>query len=313
MDYSGLIGGITGVAGNLLNYGLQDNINDENIANQWQMFRENQRYQNDQNLKMYSTLRKSLEGAGLNINSAFGGYPTTTAPSSSMATKVSPQIDTVGIAQLLQQAPLVKAQARKDNADAESQEIENQRKRSEDNAIKYYDILEAYNNATDEKQKEQYINQLQEVDVVPHNKGWFDSRKAWRQFQTEVEELSARDFKAKLDKLVWSGQYDNQEVVSALQNIPLADYNKVCEDIKNLIKDREVMESVKALNDQKTSESKANEEMIKFQKKLAEQSNIFEMIHKYLGDGAMADAAAFFVFIVSAMTGSINVGFSHKF
>lgn len=313
MDYSGLIGGISGVAGNLLNYGLQDNINDENIDNQWQMFRANQRYQNDQNLKMYSTLRKSLEGAGFNVNSAFGGYPTSTAPSSSMASKVAPQIDSVGIASLLQQAPLIKAQARKDNADAESQEIENKRKKSEDNAFKFYDILESYNNATDDNKKEQYKNQLQEVDVVPHNKGWFESRKAWREFQTQVQELSARDFKAKLDKLVWSGQFDNQEVVNALQKMPLPEYNKVCEEVRNLIKDRAVMDSVKALNDQKTSESKANEEMIKFQKKLAEQSNIFEMIHKYLGDGAMADAAAFFVFIVSAMTGSINVGFSHKF
>lgn len=270
MDYSGLLGGITGVAGNLINYGLQDQINDENIDNQWQMFRSNQRYQNDQNLKMYSTLRKSLEGAGLNINSAFGGYPTTSAPSSPMASKVAPQVDSVGVAQLLQQAPLVEAQARKDNADAEAQEIENKRKRSEDAQYSVEEVMDAYNQLSEEDKVKQG---LPPVEVVPRNKGWFEAHRNFNQFAGEKSDVSLRQFTNTFDKLIVKRQMANKSVLEALENMPYRQYMSLVEQTNLAIA--------------KASESKANKEYIDSNKayielktQLEKDGNIFPYISK---------------------------------
>lgn len=270
MDYSGLIGGITGVAGSLLNYGLQDNINDENIANQWQMFRANQRYQNDQNLKMYSTLRKSLEGAGLNVNSAFGGYPTTSAPSSSLASKVAPQIDSVGIAQLAQQAPLVQAQVRKDNADAEAQEIENKRKRSEDAQYDVESVLDAYNQLSEDDKVKQG---LPPVEVVPRNKGWFEAHRNYNQYKGEESDVSLRQFSNTFNELIVKRQMANKSVLEALENMPYRQY-------ESLIKQTDLAIA-------KASESRANKEYIDTNKayielktQLERDGNIFPYISK---------------------------------
>lgn len=270
MDYSGLIGGISGVAGNLLNYGLQDNINDENIDNQWQMFRANQRYQNDQNLKMYSTLRKSLEGAGLNINSAFGGYPTTTAPSSSMASKVAPAVDSVGIASLLQQAPLVNAQARKENADAEAQEIENKRKHSEDAQYDVENAIDAYNQLSEEDKVKQGLPNIQ---VVPRNKGWFEAHRNFNQFKGEQSDVSLRQFSNTFNELIVKKQMANPKVLEALENMPYRQYESIIQQTNLAIA--------------KASESKANKEFIdankayiELKKELEEDGNIFPYISK---------------------------------
>lgn len=313
-----LIAGASALLGAGASAVSSNSINKKNIRNQNELWEKQKAYQNWLNANGALVQRQAQSRAGLNPNADFGTSAHLQTPSPSRADLQMPDFSAIpqggqSVAQMIQQQPLINAQAQKTMSESKQQDIINSRLIAEDNAIKYYDILDSYYTATDEKQKEQYKNQLLEVDVVPHNKGWFESRKSWREFQTEVNELDAKDIKAKLDKIVWEGKFDNNEVVQALQLMDLEDYKRTCEGVRNLIKDRDVMDSVKALNDQKTSESKATEEMLRFQKKLAEESNIFEMIHKYLGDGAMADAAAFFVFIVSAMTGSINIGFSKKF
>lgn len=275
MDYSSLIGGVTGVAGSLINYGLQDQINDENIDNQWQMFRANQRYQNDQNLKMYSTLRKSLEGAGFNVNSAFGGYPTTSAPSSPMASKVAPQIDSIGIAQLLQNAPLIEAQARKENADADAQEIENKRKRTEDAQYSVEDAMDAYNKLSEEDKVKQG---LPPVEVVPRNKGWFDAHRNFNQYKGEESDVSLRHFSNVFNELIVKNQMANKSVLEALENMPYRQY-------ESLIKQTDLAIA-------KASESRANKEYIDSNRayidlktQLEKDGNIFPYISK-LFDGS---------------------------
>lgn len=88
----------------------QSKVNTENLKNQNALQQRAFSYQDQNNINMYSTLRKSLEKAGLNVNSNFGGYPTTTAPSSPLANMEAPQLDATGPGNLLQQSPLVKAQ-----------------------------------------------------------------------------------------------------------------------------------------------------------------------------------------------------------
>lgn len=95
---------------NGVNMMQQSKVNSDNLKNQNALQQRAFAYQDQNNINMYSTLRKSLEKAGLNVNSNFGGYPTTSAPSSPLANLQAPQVDATGMANLLQQAPLVKAQ-----------------------------------------------------------------------------------------------------------------------------------------------------------------------------------------------------------
>lgn len=298
MDYSGLISGISGVTGSLINYGLQDQINDENIDNQWQMFRANQRYQNDQNLKMYSTLRKSLEGAGLNVNSAFGGYPTTSSPSSPIASKVAPQVDSVGIAQLLQQAPLIKAQARKDNADAEAQEIENKRQNTLDSHLDAYfkDRFPSFDNPNAVGKYKDY------------NKGTIDAQKLEREWEVRAKELDALDVQHQFEKLVNDKRLADSATIKAVAEMPLLERRKLYNEVLNLIKDRKVMDSVIKLNDANTSLAASQEALNVLEEEITRNTNIHELITKYLGDGAMADAAHFITMLVGAVTGNMRIG-----
>lgn len=88
----------------------QSKVNSDNLKNQNALQQRAFTYQDQNNINMYSTLRKSLEKAGLNVNANFGGYPTTSAPSSPLAQMNASEVDATGAGNLLQQAPLVKAQ-----------------------------------------------------------------------------------------------------------------------------------------------------------------------------------------------------------
>lgn len=109
----------------------QSKVNTENLKNQNALQQRAFSYQDQNNMNMYSTLRKSLEKAGLNVNSNFGGYPTTSAPSSPLASMQASQIDATGQGNLLQQAPLVHSQvsltdAQKAKTDMETRVLEAQ-------------------------------------------------------------------------------------------------------------------------------------------------------------------------------------------
>lgn len=315
---SDLIGGVSGVAGTLLNYEMNDRINDDNIDNQWQMFHANQRYQNKQNLDMYSTLRRSLEGAGLNVNSNFGGYPNTSAPSSSLASKTAPQIDSVGIANLLQSAPLITAQTRKENADAEKQEIENARNREEDSVINKY----FYDNANkikktvsvDENGNLQYDKDggnLDNVDVSASwkrtNKGRLTGEQLVRRWESENFKLDAEDVKNQVDKLVSNEELQNSAIIRSLGKMRWQEYNKLCREISVLAKQPKVMDSVIKLNDAQAHSAESAAALNELQKKMQENSSLVELIHKYLGDGPMSDAAMFIAIVCQSLMGSVSL------
>lgn len=317
---SDLIGGVSGIAGSLLNYELNDRTNDENIENQWQMFHANQRYQNKQNLEMYSTLRRSLEGAGLNVNANFGGYPTTSAPSSSLASKTAPQIDSVGIANLLQTAPLISAQTRKENADAEKQEIENERERQTDSVINKF----FYDRAQEEKKKKSATvdengnlqfdkdgGNLDEVDVSAPwkraNKGRLTGEQFVRRWKSENYKLDADDVKNQVDKLVSDQQLGNSAIIRAIASMPYRDYQRLCNEITVLAKQPKVMDSVIKLNEAQAHSAESVAALNELQKKIQENSSLVELIHKYLGDGPMADAAMFIAIVCQSLMGSFSV------
>lgn len=314
---SDLLGGVTGVAGTLLNYEMNDRINDENIENQWQMFHANQRYQNKQNLEMYSTLRRSLEGAGLNVNSNFGGYPTTSAPSSSLASKTAPQIDSVAIANLLQTAPLINAQTRKENADAEKQEIENDRNRETDSVINkyFYDrVNKSKTVSVDEKGNLQFDKDggdLANVDVSGDwkrtNLGRLTGEQLIRRWKSENFKLDAEDVKNQVDKLVSDEQLQNSAIIRSIASMPFRDYQRLCKEINVLAKQPKVMDSVIKLNEAQAHSAESVAALNELQKNMQENSSLVELIHKYLGDGPMADAAMFIAIVCQSLMGAVSV------
>lgn len=313
-----MLGGtLAGIANSFINYELQDRVNDENIANQWQMFQANQRYQTRQNLDMYSTLRRSLEGAGLNVNANFGGYPTTSAPSSSLASKVAPQVDSVGIANLLQTAPLISAQTRKENADAEKQEIENARNREEDSVINKYFYDRAKNvikSATvDDNGNLSYdkdAGDLNNVDVSGDwrrtNKGRLSGEQLVRRWQSENFKLDADDVKNQVDKLISNEELQNSNLIKALGDMRYQEYNKLCNEIAVLAKQPLVMDSVIKLNESQAHSAESQAALNELLKRMQENSSLVELIHKYLPDGPLADGAMFIAIVIQALLGTVK-------
>lgn len=87
---------VAGVA-ELVNLAMQQKTNSDMIDNQNRLLHEQQRFQVEQNDKMYSTYRNSLEKAGLNINAMFGGYPNTQSTVPQSAQLTAPQINSKNI------------------------------------------------------------------------------------------------------------------------------------------------------------------------------------------------------------------------
>lgn len=277
---SDLLNGATGVVGSLLNYEMQDRINDENIDNQWQMFHANQRFQKQQNLDMYSTLRRSLEGAGLNVNANFGGYPNTSAPSSSLASKTAPQIDSVGIANLLQQAPLVRSQAEKTHEEAEALRIENSRKRSEDIQYGVEDVMDYVKNHPE--------SPLPDIEVPPKNAGWFKAHREFNQFKGEQHQVNI----VSIEDRIKNAQWVKQSVRDALVDMPYRQLNHVIELTKQVVADTAVSSEQKEL-------IKAQTAVTQLQEKLQQDNNIMPYIDKmFSGDFDFKDACKLLVLAV---------------
>lgn len=118
LDTSGA-GSALGAFMSMVNMIQQSKTNSDNVKNQFELLNREQRFQREMNENLYKTYRRSLEGAGFNVNSALGGFPNTGSPSVSPTTQSAPQFD-LGVASLLQQQPIVDAQARLLNAQTEN-------------------------------------------------------------------------------------------------------------------------------------------------------------------------------------------------
>lgn len=260
------------------NVRMQKEINQRNIDNQWQMFHAQNVRQDYLNRNQDLIKRQSLVGAGLNVNSEFGGYPNISTNSIPFAEQKAVQvqpIDATLFAQMLQQAPLVKAQARQTNADAEAQEIENKRMKSEDAQYSAEEAMDAYNKLSEEDKVKQG---LPPVEIVPRNKGWFDAHRNFNQFKGEESDVSLRQFSNAFNESIVKKQMASPKVLEALENMPYRQY-------ESLIKQTDLAIA-------KASESRANKEYIDSNKayielktELERDGNIFPYISK-LFDGS---------------------------
>lgn len=248
--------------------------NKRNIENQNMLWQAQQRQQNFLNANGALIKRQSLERAGLNPMSDFGYSPNVTASVPSPAQQTAPQIDLSPLMALVQQKPVVDANARKTNADAEKQEIENSIKKGE---IKGAGSAE--------------------------NIGLLDWNMKNSEFQHNLSQWNADDAEAQLRKMVADERIkpENKRVMQAMIDMPYRDYRYMFYQCKQILADI----NVKKANEKYLN---AQEMMIQFEKKLKESNSLMPLIDKYLGEGAMADFAKAMVIMIGAFTGNVNLG-----
>lgn len=286
---------------NLLGSSAQDKINKANIENQNSMWQKQKDYQDYLNANGTLIHRQALEKAGMNVNAEFGPAVNTSSSVPSVAQLNAYQPDFSGVLQYLAQMPQMKladAQARQANASAKAQEIENSRQETLDRHLDAYfkDKFPAFDDAN----------------VVGHfkhyNKGTIDAQKLEREWEVRSKELDALDVQHQFEKLVNDARLSDSNTVKAVAEMPLLDRRKLYNEVLNLIKDRKVMDSVIKLNDSQSSLADSQEALNVLEEEITRNSNIHELITKYLGDGAMADAAHFITMLIGAVTGNMRFG-----
>lgn len=124
-----------------VNFISGNHANRANIRNQNELLKKQYQMQQELNANGALVQKQGLERAGMNVLSQFGPNMNLSAPTPSKSDIIAPQADLSGVvqmAQMMQQQPLVKAQADKTQAEADAQNILNERERSKDTAANKY-------------------------------------------------------------------------------------------------------------------------------------------------------------------------------
>lgn len=208
------------------------------------------------------------------------GYPNVTAPTNSAPTLTSPQMDFTSVASLIQQAPLVKAQAEKTKADADlvKAQEEETRSRIPQNQAKTKEIIANTANLLEQNGILKFQNATQ--------KEQFDKSMSNLFADTELK-LTNKDvanWDAEIKKLDWN-LYDQ----TALER-----KETYIEALNNLRADTSLKDSEKRLNMQRINESVANVAFTYAQKKRLETLLIPEL-NKLTNDGKLSEEQAHFV------------------
>ena len=257
------------------NISAQKEINKQNIQNQWNMFHAQNNRQDYLNANQDLIKRQSLQRAGLNLWSQFGGNPNVATnaisqPEQKTVPKVAPQF-TPEFAQLLQNEPLVKAQAELTKQQAKRQEIENRRLQSED---AQYGVEEAMAYVKDNPNAP-----LPEIEVVPKNRGWFDAKRNYNALRGEEGDTMVK----RVDGFIKNAQYLDEVVRNAIVQLPVNVRKKVIEETDLAIAKASESRSNKAYIDAQKSYTELKEQ-------LERDNNIMPYIDKiFMGDFGFDD------------------------
>lgn len=264
-----------GLISTMVNAGMQDYQNRKNRDFQEYMLREAQSFQRELNANSTLTQKQSLQRAGLPVSlmTGPGDYSTSTVLGDS-ASQQAPTLDSnifMAAAKQKQDQPMIDAQSRLMNAQAEKQEIENRRMRSED---AQYSVEEAMAYCKDNPGAP-----LPEIEVVPKNRGWFDAKRNYNALRGEEGDTMVK----RVDGFVKDAQYLDEAVRNAIIKLPINIRKKVIEETSLAIA--------------KTSETEANKAYIDAQKSYTElkeqlerDNNIMPYIDKiFMGDFGFDD------------------------
>lgn len=145
----------------LANMMSSSSTNEKMIAAQEKLLGKQQQFQREMNEQMYPTYRRSLEAAGLNVNSQLGGYPNTGSSVPQGPNLTAPQFDSTGLMQAFQmhqqqplidaQVELTKAQAKRVNAEVPNVEADTALKKAQ--AFNIQELTEPQRQELEEKVK----------------------------------------------------------------------------------------------------------------------------------------------------------------
>lgn len=207
----------------------------------------------------------------------------------------------------LSNVALMSAKARKDNADAENQEIENARKQAEDETYsqRYFDPNEHIEIADLDSWLQEHPGQMPEMVRVSSKgaKGRFDAKREVNKYRDEVSKVNANVVKNTLEQMVSNQQIKDPFTVLALSKIPEATYNKLLQDTKTMLSQSHYYDSA-------SGKFKAEEALIKLEEKLKNDNNIMPYIDKaFSGDFSLKDLAKVLMLGIMGASSRVSVRF----
>ncbi len=280
------------------NISAQKEINKQNIENQWRMFHAQNNRQDYLNANQDLIKRQSLQRAGLNLWSEFGGNPnlstnTVSQPEQKSVPKVAPQFDSA-FAQMLQQQPLVDAQAELTKQKAKEQEILNNRMRSEDLTHKVEDIIAQWKR--DNEGKKEAV--LPDIPIVPHDSGWFKAMRERNQYQGEQQTVEIQAFENDLRRLVIQNQIASPEVLDAFVHMPVAEKSRLISEAHLAIANSQLSRQKKKESVEQTKYISTQDSYLKLKQQIEQDNNLTQYVHKmFTGDFGFEDAVKMLVLV----------------
>lgn len=191
-----------------------------------------------------SIQRSAQQSAGISPNTAFGQFSGNVAsPSSNVGLPSSPSgsaplsqmtpssLDLSGIGQLIQNAPVVEAQAKLTRAQAKAQELENKAVAEENAWYSAVDLSPDVPKREDDKFVLGGIdsNQLDDVVNLPSNtrKGAEARWLARQRIMTELSELDMKMSESDLKSAVADAKLSNSDVMEALERMDEAEFAQI--------------------------------------------------------------------------------------
>lgn len=269
-----------------------------------------------------STQRNVQDARAAGLNPAFmngsvlGSTPSpSVAASSAGAPGSQASVGSLGISPLDLSAPfsllsnlmMQKAAVRKNNADAERQEILNERMKEEDrefgiNDVRYVDRNGVPIENVDEWQKENPNEIPTRVNLSWKGaKGRFDAKRALNLFNKEVSDVHVDVLRNALTNKILSMQKNDPEVMIALAQLPFAQYNQLLKLTQKAVKEA-------TLIDKQVSKIDIENAILTLEKQIKEDSNVYQYVNKmFSGDFSLKDLAKLFVMTIVGLVGRVGV------
>lgn len=256
------------------------NINNMNIRN-WQMQNEYDKH----------SIQRAVAGAreaGINPISAIGETssfqagavpsPSTTIGATAIPTS-SPMLDTSSLAQL----PLIRAQVRKMNADAEAVELSNQNERSYNTAVDRYIrdnfIFNQDNGTYFGTNGDVLMNDIE--GLAEYNRGVFNALNDAVENKAKTEESKAREIAAVVEKCCKQLSIDDPKIINAMAHMPVKQFEKLTSEISNV---------------------NSQTDMINIQKRMMKDNNIYQLMR----EAGVSDNTTRFWALTFAILGSVT-------
>lgn len=218
-----------------------------------------------------------MRQAGLNPafenGSVLGSTPS--VPSSPSSPNTMQPLDPMALSNIA----LMASEVKKNNADAEAQEIENRRKRVEDTThnTTYFDPETNMEIGDLSSWLHEHPDKFPDmVRLAPHSEGAtgrFNARKAQNEFRKEVSETNVKVVKNALDEMVANEQIKDPLVVLSLARLPQGTFDKIVQETKTLM-------SQSKYYDAASGKFKAEEALTALETKLKNDMNIMPYIDK---------------------------------